>query len=143
MGEPRVRRTEKIDVLAYWRAYQYRYPELASMARDVLTIPVSMVALESAFSTSGRVLDQYRSALSSGFDCTGDWLFAENGNAIFYFILYNFLKVNFLWLISFFWHLETGQLALEDIIEDIMNLNIDKVECEFGESSSAVIDIES
>ena len=63
LGEPRVRRTEKMDVLAYWRAYQYRYPELASMARDVLTIPVSTVASESAFSTGGRVLDQYRSAL--------------------------------------------------------------------------------
>ena len=63
MDEPRVGRKEKLDVLAYWRAHQYCYPELASMAPDVLSIPITTVASESAFSASGRVLDQYNSAL--------------------------------------------------------------------------------
>jgi len=33
------------------------------MARDILTVPVSIVSSESTFSTSGPVLDQFRSSL--------------------------------------------------------------------------------
>ncbi|KAL4381580.1 hypothetical protein AHAS_Ahas04G0147700 [Arachis hypogaea] len=48
------------------------------MAREVLAIPVSTVASESAFSTGGRVLDLYRSSLTprmvEALVCTGDWL---------------------------------------------------------------------
>ena len=48
------------------------------MARDVLAIPVSTVASESAFSTGGRVLDSFRSSLSAkvveSLICTQDWL---------------------------------------------------------------------
>ncbi|CAH1432736.1 unnamed protein product [Lactuca virosa] len=61
LDEPRSDITEDINVLSFWKAYQYRYPELASMARDILSIPVSTVASESAFSNGGRVLNQYRS----------------------------------------------------------------------------------
>ncbi|KAL4563192.1 hypothetical protein LXL04_027228 [Taraxacum kok-saghyz] len=61
LDEPRSEITEDINVLSFWKAHQYRYPELASMTRDILSIPVSTVASESAFSNGGRVLDQYRS----------------------------------------------------------------------------------
>uniref|UniRef100_A0A803LPT5 HAT C-terminal dimerisation domain-containing protein n=1 Tax=Chenopodium quinoa TaxID=63459 RepID=A0A803LPT5_CHEQI len=48
------------------------------MAKDVLAIPVSTVASESAFSTGGRVLDPFRSSLSSNMVealiCAQDWL---------------------------------------------------------------------
>lgn len=33
------------------------------MARDILSIPISIVALDSTFSTGVRVLDQYQSCL--------------------------------------------------------------------------------
>ncbi|XP_049413300.1 elongation factor 1-delta-like [Solanum stenotomum] len=48
------------------------------MARDVLSIPVSTVASESAFSTGGRILDSYQSSISpktvEAFICTQQWI---------------------------------------------------------------------
>jgi hypothetical protein len=37
---------------------------LSKMARDVLAVPVSTIAFESAFSTGRRILDPFRSSLS-------------------------------------------------------------------------------
>lgn len=55
-----------------------KFPILSEMARDILAIPVSSVASESAFSTSGRILDQYRSSLTpymvEALILTQDWL---------------------------------------------------------------------
>ena len=63
LDESRVDRNAKLDILAFWKGNEFRYPELAAMARDILSIPFSMVALESTFSVRGRVIDQFRSAL--------------------------------------------------------------------------------
>lgn len=82
LDEPRLERKAKLDVLAYWRGNQFRYPEVAAMARDILCIPVSAVTVDNAFDVSGRVLDQYFSALKpdilEAFICTRDWLYGEN-----------------------------------------------------------------
>ena len=52
------------------------------MAHDVLAVPISTVASESAFSTGGRVLDVFRSSLTSkiveALVCTSDWLRMAN-----------------------------------------------------------------
>ncbi|CAE6171886.1 unnamed protein product [Arabidopsis arenosa] len=66
------------DVLGYWRLNSPKFPILSAIARDVLAMQVSSVASESAFSTSGRILDPYRSCLTHStlevLMCTEQWL---------------------------------------------------------------------
>jgi len=63
------------------------------MARDVLSIHISIVASKSTFSVGGRVIDQYRSLLKpdivEALVCTRDWLFEEKGNIcyLYYFFI--------------------------------------------------------
>ncbi|KAL4187304.1 hypothetical protein AMTRI_Chr09g18340 [Amborella trichopoda] len=54
---------ENFSILIWWRANAPRFPILSKMVRDILVIHVSTVASESAFSTNGRVLDQFHSFL--------------------------------------------------------------------------------
>jgi hypothetical protein len=65
------------DLLNWWKVNSTKYPILGQMARDILAIPLSNVASESAFSTGGRVLNNYRSSLTSktveALICTQNW----------------------------------------------------------------------
>ncbi|XP_035835876.1 zinc finger BED domain-containing protein RICESLEEPER 2-like [Helianthus annuus] len=69
---------DEFDILLWWKVNSTRYPTLARMAKDILAIPVSTVASESAFSTGGRVVECYRSSLSptivEALICTQDWI---------------------------------------------------------------------
>jgi hypothetical protein len=53
-----------LDVLEFWKASSVSYPDLTNMARDLLTIPVSLVASESAFSIGKKVITPSRSSLN-------------------------------------------------------------------------------
>ncbi|XP_057786140.1 zinc finger BED domain-containing protein DAYSLEEPER-like [Salvia miltiorrhiza] len=81
MQEARLDAKSSLDVLGFWKGNQYKYPQVARMARDILSIPITTVASEAVFSVGGRVLDQYRSSLKAStveaIICSRDWLFGE------------------------------------------------------------------
>ncbi|CAL8177046.1 unnamed protein product [Prunus armeniaca] len=84
-------RTLDFDILSWWRTNGIKYPTLHDISRDILTIPVSTVASESAFSTSGRIVSPHRNQLHSktveALMCAQDWLWNEikgsNSTALF------------------------------------------------------------
>ncbi|WRX12583.1 HAT [Theobroma cacao] len=63
LNEPDATDSDDFDVFIWWKLNSHRYPTLALLAHDVLAIPPSTIASESAFSTGGRVLDAYKSSL--------------------------------------------------------------------------------
>jgi hypothetical protein len=69
---------KKFDILVWWKGQSSRFPILSRLARDVLAMPISTVASEAAFSTSGRILDDFRTSLTpfmvEALVCTQDWL---------------------------------------------------------------------
>ncbi|CAN1301471.1 Zinc finger BED domain-containing protein RICESLEEPER 2 [Linum perenne] len=73
---------KRFDVLAYWEVSTLRFSILSEMVRDVLAVPISFVASESAFSTRGRVLSNFRISLTpdivEALICAEDWLWSTS-----------------------------------------------------------------
>ncbi|CAN1749920.1 Putative AC transposase [Linum perenne] len=70
---------DKFDILGWWSSHHgMHFSILSQMARDILAIPISTVASESAFSTGGRMLNDFRTSLSlqvvEAVICCEDWL---------------------------------------------------------------------
>ena len=80
MAEPLLRQ-DPFDILAFWKNNTDKYPILSQIARDVMSIQVSTVASESAFSAAGRVVDPYRNRLDpemvQALICIKDWIRAS------------------------------------------------------------------
>lgn len=78
LDEPLFPRNSDFNILDWWKINSPKFPKLSKIARDILSIPVSTVASESTFSTGGRVLDQYRLAMTpdilQALICTQDFL---------------------------------------------------------------------
>ncbi|XWS13096.1 hypothetical protein CRYUN_Cryun36dG0008300 [Craigia yunnanensis] len=82
LEEPSHDLNSEIDVLEYWTLCSLRYPELSRMARDVLTIPVSTIASDSAFDIGPQVISADRSSLKpkmiQALVCLQDWMLASD-----------------------------------------------------------------
>jgi hypothetical protein len=55
---------EELNILHWWYTKRKTYPVLSILARDVLSVPVSTVSSESAFSMCGRIIDDRRQSLT-------------------------------------------------------------------------------
>ncbi|XP_075099895.1 zinc finger BED domain-containing protein RICESLEEPER 2-like [Nicotiana tabacum] len=82
LGEDVEEDYKKFNILGWWKLNSLRFPTLTEMARDVLAIPISSVASESAFSTGGRILVPFRSSLTprlvKALVCVQDWIRNES-----------------------------------------------------------------
>ena len=85
----------ELDLLAWWKTNGIKYPTLQRIAKDILGIPVSTVASESAFSTSGRLVSPHRSRLHpktlEALMCAQSWLLNEIRGSILFYI--NYMKL--------------------------------------------------
>ena len=73
-----IHRSEQFNILAWWQMSSVEYPTLSRMARDILAVPASTVASESAFCTGSRVLSDFRSRMTAetveALVCLQDWI---------------------------------------------------------------------
>ncbi|XP_074324123.1 zinc finger BED domain-containing protein RICESLEEPER 3-like [Apium graveolens] len=80
------RRSEEFDILAWWKTNGLKYTTLQAIAKDVLVVPMSTVASESTFSTSGQVLSNRKNSLSpktlESLMCSQSWLTAMEGEDV-------------------------------------------------------------
>ena len=56
---------ENFDVLGWWKINSGKFKILSRIIKDVLVVPMLTVASKSAFSTSRRILDPFRSSLKA------------------------------------------------------------------------------
>nr|GEX87901.1 zinc finger BED domain-containing protein RICESLEEPER 2-like [Tanacetum cinerariifolium] len=72
------KRDDSFDILNWWKVNSLKFPILSQVVAHVLGIPIPTVASESAFSTGGRVIDQFRSSLTpktvEALICAQDWI---------------------------------------------------------------------
>lgn len=77
LEKPLVPWNKELNVLQWWQ-FNPKFPTLMKLARDLLAILMSTVALESAFSIGGRVLDQNSNCLTPKTEealiCAQNWL---------------------------------------------------------------------
>lgn len=78
---------EDFDILLWWKCNGSKFPIMQRIARDVLAIPISTVASESAFSMSGNKITKQRNRLNSqtvaALMCSQSWLRKEiEGNKL-------------------------------------------------------------
>ena len=98
LAKPTIPRSGHFDVLAWWRSNSLEYPILSRMARDILVVPASSVASESAFSIGKRVISDDRSRLApetvEALVCRQDWIRASSKIFIYSICNYDALSLH-------------------------------------------------
>jgi hypothetical protein len=93
LAKPPIPRSETFDILAWWKSNSVEYPTLSRISRDVLAVPASTVASESAFSTGRRIISDFRSQLTpknvEALVCLQDWMRTSGTLSFKFSILYN------------------------------------------------------
>ena len=56
---------ESFSILGWWEAHKRTYPILSVLAKDIMIVSVSTVSSESAFSLTGRLIEERRRSLTS------------------------------------------------------------------------------
>jgi hypothetical protein len=51
---------DDFNILNWWHDHKHTYPLLSILAKDVLSMPVSTISSESAFSLTGRIIEEHR-----------------------------------------------------------------------------------
>jgi hypothetical protein len=71
---------DDLNLLTWWQDHKLTYPSISMLAKDILIVPVSTISLESAFSLTGRIIEERRltSEMVEMLTCIKDW---EEGNA--------------------------------------------------------------
>ena len=55
---------DDFNILNWWPQHKLTYPVLSIMAKDILTIPMSIISLESTFSMTDRIIEERRRRLN-------------------------------------------------------------------------------
>lgn len=70
-----------MDIIQWWNQHESRFPIVAQMARDILSMLVSTIASQSTFSTSGQIVENRRCSLTNEMieviTCLLDWTHVE------------------------------------------------------------------
>ncbi|KAK2646382.1 hypothetical protein Ddye_021577 [Dipteronia dyeriana] len=72
--------SREFDVLSWWKLNGIKYPIMSEIARDILAIPISTVASESSFSTSGRIVSAQRNTIDDVGDIDVDDIDVDDDN---------------------------------------------------------------
>ncbi|KAL0381115.1 UNVERIFIED_CONTAM: putative AC transposase [Sesamum angustifolium] len=78
-------RGRDFDILNWWKTNGVKFPTLQKMARDILAIHVYTVASESAFSSSGKLINPHRNRFHhttvEALMCSHRWLWNETNDS--------------------------------------------------------------
>ncbi|KAG8072717.1 hypothetical protein GUJ93_ZPchr0006g42464 [Zizania palustris] len=73
--------SDSFQILNWWNEHKQTYPVLSILAKDIITVPVSTISSESAFSLTGRIIEDRRRRLKPEMvemlACIKDWEAAD------------------------------------------------------------------